>query len=208
MLRPSKVAVPRPISSSTTRLRRRRAVQDVRGLLHLHHERRLAARDVVRGADAGEDAVDDAQLGLARRHERAGLRQQAQQRHLAQVGGLAAHVRAGQDRRAGAASPSSVDVVRHERAAGQALDDRMARVDGDQSRRRRARAAWCSCRRSPSRRAPASTSSAASARAVSSTRGASAGDRRRAAPRTAPARARGCARPRRAPSLRTPSAPA
>ena len=42
---------------------RRGGVQDVGGLLHLDHEGRLAARDVVGGADAREDAVDDRQLG-------------------------------------------------------------------------------------------------------------------------------------------------
>ena len=56
---------------------RRRAVQDGGGLLHLHHERRLAAGDVVGRADAREDAIDDGELGRARRHERAGLRDQA-----------------------------------------------------------------------------------------------------------------------------------
>ena len=40
----------------------RRRVQDVRRLLHLDHERRLAARDVVGRADAREDAIDDRQL--------------------------------------------------------------------------------------------------------------------------------------------------
>ena len=38
-----------------------------------------------------------AELGLARRHERPGLRHQAEQRRLPQVGGLAAHVRARED---------------------------------------------------------------------------------------------------------------
>ena len=36
---------------------RRRVVQDVGRLAHLHHERRLAARKVVARADAREDAV-------------------------------------------------------------------------------------------------------------------------------------------------------
>ena len=64
MLRPSKVDVPRPISSSTTRLRDEARVQDVGGLLHLDHEGRLPAGDVVRGADAGEDPIDDRHLGV------------------------------------------------------------------------------------------------------------------------------------------------
>ena len=76
---------------------RGRGVQDVGGLLHLDHERRVAARDVVRCADAREDAIDQRDLRLARRHERSGLRHDAEQRGLPQVGRLAAHVRAGED---------------------------------------------------------------------------------------------------------------
>ena len=46
------------------------AVQDVGGFLHLDHERRLPARDVVRCADARVDAIDDPDLRARRRHER------------------------------------------------------------------------------------------------------------------------------------------
>ena len=111
---------------------RRRAVQDVGRLLHLDHERRLAARDVVGRADAREDAIDDRQLGAARRHERPGLRHQAEERRLPQVGRLAAHVRAGEDDRAGASSPSSVTSFGTNASAHVALDDGMAHVDGDE----------------------------------------------------------------------------
>ena len=68
-LRPSKVEVPRPISSSTTRLCEETVCRDVGGLLHLHHERGLAAGDVIGGADAREDAVDDRQLCVLCGHE-------------------------------------------------------------------------------------------------------------------------------------------
>ena len=68
------MAVPRPISSSRTRLRARGVAQDVGRLLHLDHEGGLAAQDLVGGADAREDAVDEAELGLARGHEAAHLR--------------------------------------------------------------------------------------------------------------------------------------
>jgi hypothetical protein len=89
------------------------------------------AGDVVRGADAREDAIDERDLGLARRHERAGLRHDAEQRGLAQVGGLAAHVGPGQDHELRRCRVER-DVVRHERvAAGPALDDRMPRIDDD-----------------------------------------------------------------------------
>ena len=59
---PSKVAVPRPISSRMTRLRAARLVEDRRGLDHLDHEGRAAAREIVGGADAAEQAVDDADV--------------------------------------------------------------------------------------------------------------------------------------------------
>ena len=50
-----------------------------------------------RRADAREDAVDHRQRGRFGRHERTHLRQDRDQRRLPQVGGLAAHVRAGDD---------------------------------------------------------------------------------------------------------------
>ena len=56
MARPSKVAVPRPISSRMTRLRSRRLVEDRRRLHHLDHEGRTAAREIVGRADAAEQA--------------------------------------------------------------------------------------------------------------------------------------------------------
>ena len=58
-------------------------------------------------------------FALARRHERAGLRHQAEQRRLPQVRGLAAHVRAGQDDQL-LAGRVERDVVRHERVARRA----------------------------------------------------------------------------------------
>ena len=208
MLRPSNVDVPRPISSSTTRLRDVARVQDVGGLLHLDHERRLAAGDVVGRADAGEDAIDDRHLRLARRHERSDLRQQRDQRRLAQVGGLAAHVRAGQDRPAAGVVPfrsmsfGTNGIGRRCRsttgcrAVGD--DELVAIVDvrlgvvgdrGGLGERRRARRASPARARCPGCAAPRPPRCAA-------------------APRRSPARARGSARRRRAPSPRTPSAPA
>ena len=65
------------------------------GLHHLDHEGRAPAGQVVGGADAGEQPIDDADVGGPRRHERAHLGQHRDQRVLAQEGGLAGHVRAG-----------------------------------------------------------------------------------------------------------------
>ncbi len=104
-------------------------VQNGGRLLHLDHERRLAACDVVGRADARKDAVHDRELRALRRHERPGLRHQREQGDLAQIGRLAAHVRPGEDddlRRLGV----EVHVVRHERAGHMALDNRVPGVDG------------------------------------------------------------------------------
>ena len=106
---------------------RRRRVQDVGRLLHLHHERRLTAGDVVGRPDAREDAVDDRHLGVFRRDERADLREQGDERRLSQVGRLAAHVRPGQDHQLPRRSVQ-VDVVRDERLGREALDHGMAAV--------------------------------------------------------------------------------
>ena len=56
----------------------------------LEHEGRRVGLDVVVGADAGEDLVADAEGGVLRRHERADLRHDLQQRDLTQVRRLAA----------------------------------------------------------------------------------------------------------------------
>ena len=56
--RPSKVLVPRPTSSISTRLRVGGVVQDVGRFGHLQHEGRAAARQIVGGADAGENAIE------------------------------------------------------------------------------------------------------------------------------------------------------
>ena len=106
---------------------RRGEVQDRRRLLHLHHERRVPASDVIRGADPREDAIDQRQLGFPRRHERARLRHQAHERRLPKICGLAAHVGTGQDHQLMAARIQR-DVVRYERVAHVPFDDGMTSV--------------------------------------------------------------------------------
>ena len=108
-------------------------VQDIGGLGHFHHEGGAPAGHVVGSADAGEDAVDRPQARAARRHVAAGVRQQHDQRHLAHVGGLAAHVRAGDQQ--DALRVVQRQVVVDERTVGQALDHRVpAAVDGNARR--------------------------------------------------------------------------
>ncbi len=76
---------------------RRCVGEDVGGFEHLHHERALAGRDVVLGADAREDAVDDANAGLVGGNERSDLGHERDEGDLAQPAALARHVGAGED---------------------------------------------------------------------------------------------------------------
>ena len=77
--------------------RRRGVIQDGGDFAHFDEKCRAAAREIVGGADAREDAVGDGKLGLACRNERTHLRHQHNQRGLAKIGGFAAHVRAGDE---------------------------------------------------------------------------------------------------------------
>ena len=115
--RPSKVAVPRPISSSRMRELLCRGIEDGGGLGHLDHEGGAAARHVVAGADAGVDAVDEAEAHAGGGNEAAHLRHDDEQRCLTKVGGFAAHVGAGDA--AGRAGPSvEIEVVGDEATFG------------------------------------------------------------------------------------------
>ena len=95
--RPSSVEVPRPISSRMTSGSAGGVVEDVGGLGHFDHEGGLAAGEVVGGADAGEDAVDEADGGGLGGDEGAGLGHQHEEGDLADVGGFAGHVGAGDE---------------------------------------------------------------------------------------------------------------
>ena len=72
-------------------------VENVRRLGHLNHEGRLATRQVVARADAGEDTVHQVHPRALGRQKRAGVCQQRQQCHLPDVRAFAGHVRAGDD---------------------------------------------------------------------------------------------------------------
>ena len=102
--------------------------QNIRDLAHLHHKGGLSAREIVRRAHAGKHAVGHANMGGCRRHERADLRHDGDQRHLTHIGGFARHIRAGDD---GDAVFAAVEdgVIRDEQAVRQHLfHDRMAAV--------------------------------------------------------------------------------
>src|SRR4029077_1193307 len=72
-------------------------VEDAADFAHFYEESGAATGEIVGGADASEDAIDERELGLTRGNEAAHLRHQGDQRGLAQVGGLAAHVGAGDE---------------------------------------------------------------------------------------------------------------
>ena len=84
-------------------------VEDAGGLGHLDHERALAAGELVAGADAGEDAIGDADGGAAGRDEAAHLGHERQQRDLADVGAFAGHVGAG-DEEEGGGGPGAAEL--------------------------------------------------------------------------------------------------
>ena len=72
---------------------RPRLVEDRRGLDHLDHEGRAAAGEIVGGADAAEQAVDDAEPRPLRRHIGADLGEDGDEGVLAEERRLAGHVR-------------------------------------------------------------------------------------------------------------------
>ena len=76
---------------------RRRIPEDIRHLVHLHHEGRLPGREVVACADPREDTVADRDVRTARRHEGADARHQHDQRHLPHISRFTGHVRSGDD---------------------------------------------------------------------------------------------------------------
>ena len=75
----------------------RGVIEDVRRFVHFHHEGRLTSREVVVGADAGEDAVGEAESHGFGGDETAGLGKEGEEGDLADVGGFSSHVRAGDD---------------------------------------------------------------------------------------------------------------
>ena len=116
---------------------RRREIQDGGDFAHLHQKRGAAAREIVGSADAREDAVGERQARLFGGDERAHLRQQHDQRGLAQIGGLAAHVGPG-DQQNLMRGAVQVERVGHEALAllfEQLLDHRMAAAEDEAARR-------------------------------------------------------------------------
>ncbi len=75
----------------------RGVAENVGHFLHFHHEGTLAGGNIIAGADAGENPIHRRENGAPSRDERPHLRHDGEHRHLPHVGGLARHVRSGDD---------------------------------------------------------------------------------------------------------------
>ena len=108
-----------------------RVVEDIGRFGHLDHEGRAPAREVVGRTDAREDLIDRPEARRFRRNERAHVRHQHDERDLAHVSGLAAHVGPGDE--------EQLALGREPRVVGDEgldlrFDDRVAaRVDLDEN---------------------------------------------------------------------------
>ena len=75
-------------------------MQDMRGLGHLHHESRSPRGQIIARANPRKNPINGADVCLACRNKGADVRHQYHQSRLAHIGGLAAHIRAGNDQHA------------------------------------------------------------------------------------------------------------
>ena len=108
------------------------------GFHHLDHEGRASAGEIVGGADAREQAIDNAELGAFRRHEAAHLGQNNDERVLAQERRLARHVRPGEQPdapRACIRRRRKIAIVGDERIADRLFDHGMAAALDDEVER-------------------------------------------------------------------------
>ena len=71
--------------------------KDVGNLCHLYHKSTLAAGQIVGSTDTGKDPVHQSDVCLPGRHKGTNLRHQHDQSRLPHVGGLAGHIRPGDD---------------------------------------------------------------------------------------------------------------
>src|SRR5580704_16199852 len=112
----------------------RGVMEDGGDFAHFDEERGAAAGEVIAGTDASEDAVGDGELGAVRGNEGAHLGHQDDERGLAEIGGLAAHVGAGDEKKLLAAG-FEAEIVGNEALAFLAekfFDDGMAAADDEE----------------------------------------------------------------------------
>ena len=72
-------------------------MENIGDLRHLHHEGGLSGGEIVAGADAGEDPIHHADMGVFGGDEAAHLGHENDQRHLPHISGFTGHVGAGDD---------------------------------------------------------------------------------------------------------------
>src|SRR6267142_1273961 len=114
--------------------RRRGVIENGGDFAHFDEKGRTAAREIVASPDAREDAIRDGQLGLPRGNKGTHLGHEDDERRLAKIRGLAAHVRAG-DQEELLAAGFETEVVGNEALALLAeefFDDRMASAHDEQ----------------------------------------------------------------------------
>eukprot|EP00964_Phaeocystis_antarctica_P096945 scaffold63152_cov67-Phaeocystis_antarctica.AAC.1 len=109
-------------------------------LAHLTGEGGGARLEAVARGDAREDAAQQRDVRLARRHEAAHVCHQADERRHPEVGALARHVGSGDERKV--ARRRCVDVVGHERVLAKAVEDGVARLLEHERRAGSAVHAW------------------------------------------------------------------
>ena len=102
--------------------------QNLRHLVHLHHEGALACRQIIAGTHARKDFINRTNIRLTRGDKAAHLRHQHQQCHLTHICRLACHIRAGNYHHA-LICIIKVRIIRHEDfLLQQAFHHRMAAI--------------------------------------------------------------------------------
>ena len=101
-------------------------IEDVGGFGHFDHEGGLAAGELITGADAGKDAVNNADFGGGGGDEAAHLRHEDEEGILADIGGFAGHIGPGEDHDLGIGSIEEGVVGDELLVREEALDDGMA----------------------------------------------------------------------------------
>ena len=99
-------------------------MQNIGGFGHFHHEGRATAGQIIRRADAREDAVQTGQRDGTRRYKGPDVSQEGDQGVLAHIGRLTAHVGAGNQQHA--AVMIEVGVVGNKRHVAHGLHDGVA----------------------------------------------------------------------------------
>lgn len=99
MLSPSKVLVPRPISSRMSQAVIRGVADNARDFVHLHHKGALVGDKVIARSYPGKDFIGNGDHGGFCGHETADMRHQRNERYLPHIRAFSRHIRPGNDDR-------------------------------------------------------------------------------------------------------------